>query len=92
MSENLHVAFELIEVRTGAAGTRPLLRNGQAPKGGRVAVGAEFRRVIDDFRSPKGVNMRSKAEEIGRKFTEAWQENGTSRQELQAFLSKYVYT
>ncbi|KAF8911626.1 hypothetical protein CPB84DRAFT_1842107 [Gymnopilus junonius] len=91
LAEELHVAFELVEVRTGETGMRPLLRNGRTAKGTREAVGLEFRKVIDDCRSEKGFEMRRNAENIKVKLLEAWKENGKSRQELSAFLDKYVY-
>lgn len=91
LSEKLHVAFELVEVRTGEAGMKPLLRNGRTAKGTREAVGAEFRKIIDDCRSQKGFEMRRKAKNIKEELAEAWSENGASRQELSDFLGKYVF-
>ncbi|PPQ87580.1 hypothetical protein CVT25_006080, partial [Psilocybe cyanescens] len=55
LSTNLHIAFELIEVRTGAHGMQPVLRlNDRAPQGTRGAVGIEIRAVLDACRSAKG--------------------------------------
>ncbi|KDR78382.1 hypothetical protein GALMADRAFT_138474 [Galerina marginata CBS 339.88] len=90
LTENLNVAFELIEVRTGENGLKPLLRNGRAAKGTREAVGVEIREVIDSCRGQKGKELRENAEEIRTKFAEAWQENGASRKELHTFLAKYA--
>lgn len=89
LSERLSVAFELIEVRTGEKGTKPLLRNGRAPKGTRAAVGAEIRSVIDDCRGTKGEELRKNAEAFKPKFAEAWKKDGISRKEAQTLLIKY---
>ncbi|KAH9476195.1 UDP-glycosyltransferase 84A1 [Psilocybe cubensis] len=89
MTENLKVAFELIEVRTGANGMKPLLRNGRQAKGTREAVGVEIREVIDACRSEKGDELRRNAQAIKAKFAEAWTENGVSRKEFRAFVEKF---
>ncbi|KDR69167.1 hypothetical protein GALMADRAFT_145572 [Galerina marginata CBS 339.88] len=91
LTENLNVAIELIEVRTGEHGLKPLLRNGRAAKGTREAVGLEIREVIDSCRGAKGKELRKNAEDMQSKFAEAWQDNGISRKELRAFLGKYIY-
>ncbi|KDR73135.1 hypothetical protein GALMADRAFT_721979 [Galerina marginata CBS 339.88] len=89
LTENLNVAFELIEVRTGERGLKPLHRNGRAAKGTRDAVGVELRDVIDACRGEKGEELRKNAEDIKAKLFEAWQEDGVSRKELQAFLENF---
>ncbi|KDR73124.1 hypothetical protein GALMADRAFT_158263 [Galerina marginata CBS 339.88] len=90
LTENLNVAFELIEVRTGENGLKPLYRNGRAAKGTREAVGIEIREVIDACQGHKGEELRKNAEDIREKFAEAWQKDGISRKELHSFLEKCV--
>ncbi|KDR73125.1 hypothetical protein GALMADRAFT_158264 [Galerina marginata CBS 339.88] len=90
LTENLNVAFELIEVRTGENGLKPLYRNGRAAKGTREAVGIEIREVIDACRGQKGEELRKNAEGIKDEFAEAWRTDGVSRKELHTFLEKYV--
>ncbi|KDR73134.1 hypothetical protein GALMADRAFT_721937 [Galerina marginata CBS 339.88] len=92
LTENLNVAFELIEVRTGERGLKPLHRNGRAAKGTRRAVGVEIRDVLDACRGKKGEELRRNAEDIKAKLLEAWQEGGVSRKELQAFLENLNVT
>ena len=46
VTENLHAAFELFQVRSGD-GLKPLHRNGITPEGSREAVGVEVRQTID---------------------------------------------
>ena len=89
LSENLNVAFELYEVRSGD-GVKPLARNGIAAKGTREAVGIEIRRTIDLSRSERGREMRSNAERIKVKFAETWGEDGMGRKEIRKFLEKYA--
>ena len=85
LTEHLKVAFELIEVRTGENGLKPLLRNGRSAEGSRVAVGAEIRAVIDASRGPRGEQMRKNATALKTKFIEAWEADGVSKKELQDF-------
>ena len=89
LTENLNVAFELFQVRTGE-GLKPLARNGIAAEGTREAVGIEIRQIIDLCRSEKGQVMRSNAEQIKLKFAKAWEEDGAARQEMRKFLCKYT--
>ena len=91
LSENLNVAFELIQVRTGD-GLKPLARNGVAAEGTREAVGIEIRQTIDLCRSEKGREMKSNAEQIKVKFAQSWEEDGVARQEIRKFLDKYTWT
>jgi hypothetical protein len=89
VTENLNVAFELFQVRTGD-GLKPLHRNGLTPQGTREAVGIEIRQTIDLCRSEEGQEMRSNAERFKAKFATAWEEDGTARQEIRNFLDKYT--
>ena len=91
LTENLNVAFELYQVRTGE-GLKPLARNGLAAKGTREAVGNEIRQTIDLCRGEKGQVKRSNAEQLKVKFAKAWEDNGTARQEIHKMLHKYHVT
>ena len=91
LTENLNVAFELFQVRTGD-GLKPLARNGLAPEGTREAVGIEIRQTIDLCRSEKGRVMRGNAEQLKLKFAKAWEDDdGTARQEMRKVLHKYTW-
>jgi len=90
LSCNLKVAIELVEVRTGADGLKPMLRNGLAAKGTREAVGKEIRGVLDACRGGRGEELRRNAEEMKRKFQKAWDDDGEAKRELNAFLERYV--
>lgn len=89
MTENLNVAFELFQVRTGD-GLKPLARNGIAAEGTREAVGIEIRQTIDLCRTERGQVMRRNAEQLKLRFAKAWEEDGTARQEIRKFLHKYT--
>ena len=67
-----------------------MLRNGRVPKGTREAVGEEFREIIDACRGEQGEELRRNAKEVQRKFEKAWEEDGEAKQELNAFLERYV--
>jgi len=90
VTENLHAAFELFEIRTGDDGLKPLYRNGLTPVGSRAAVGIEMRQTIDLCRSEKGQEIRSNAAKLKAKFAKAWEEDGAARQEIRNFLHKYA--
>ena len=90
LTENLNVAFELFQVRTGEDGLKPLARNGIIAEGTREAVGVEIRQTIDLCRSEKGQEMRSNAEQLKVKFAETWEVGGIARQEIHKFLQKYT--
>ena len=89
LTENLKVAFELYQVRTGD-GLKPLARNGLAAEGTREAVGIELRQTIDLCRSEKGQQMRNNAEQLKLKFANAWVDDGAARQEIRKILHKYT--
>ena len=89
LTENLNVAFELYQVRTGD-GLKPLARNGLTAEGTREAVGIEIRQTIDLCRSEKGQEMRRNAEQLKVKFAKAWEDDGTARQEIRRVLHKYT--
>ncbi|KAH9476166.1 UDP-glucosyltransferase 45 [Psilocybe cubensis] len=89
LSENLKVAFELLEVRTGERGLKPLLRNGRQAKGTREAVGIEIRDVLDACRGEKGAELRKNAQAIKAKFDKTWQADGISRKDFNACLEQY---
>jgi hypothetical protein len=92
VTENLHAAFELFQVRSGD-GLKRLHRNGLTPAGSREAVGIEVRETIDLCRSEKGQEIRSNAEKLKVKFAKAWEdEDGAARQEIRKFLHKYTST
>ena len=88
ITENLNVAFELVQVRTRHI-LQPMHRNGLAPQGTREAVGIEIRQTIDLCRGEKGQEIRKNAEEFKVRFAKAWDDDGPARREMHDFLAKY---
>ena len=89
LTENLNVAFELFQVRTGD-GLKPLARNGLVAEGTREAVGIEIRQTIDLCRSEKGQVLKRNAKQLKLMFAKAWEDDGAARQEVRKFLHKYT--
>ncbi|KAF8194683.1 hypothetical protein BJ912DRAFT_1087311 [Pholiota molesta] len=91
LTEDKKVAIELVEVRTGEHGLKPIRRLGdRAPQGTREAVGRELREVIDQVRGPKGAEMAQNAARVKEAIAHAWEEGGVGKRELHAFLAKFV--
>ena len=90
ITENLNVAFELFQVRTGQGPKGSVARNGLALEGTRHAVGIEIRQTIDLCRSEKGQELRRNAEKFKVKMEKAWEEDGVARREIRSFLHKYT--
>ncbi|GJJ12775.1 hypothetical protein Clacol_007020 [Clathrus columnatus] len=88
MSTKLHVAYELIEVRT-KNGLKPLHR-GITPRGTMEAVEEEFRGILEKLWSSDGQAKREDAQEIQRKFSTLWDEDGESRKDLRRFISDHL--
>jgi hypothetical protein len=90
VSTNLGAGIELIQVRTGKNGLKPLRRTGEAPKGTREAVREEFEQAIRDIRGDKGEQLRKNAFKFKTEFAQAWEEKGSARLELLKFFEKYL--
>jgi hypothetical protein len=78
LTENLNVAFELIEVRTGL-GLKPILSTGKTPKGKQDAVGTEMREVIDQCHGETGQEKRRNVLRIKSELAKAWEHGGIAR-------------
>ncbi|KAJ7097455.1 hypothetical protein C8R44DRAFT_370256 [Mycena epipterygia] len=87
LSQNLNVAFHLIEVRTGK-GLQPL-HSGRVPRGTREAVRAEIQEVLDECRGEVGREKRGNAYRMRGEIKKAWEEGGSAQVALHAFLTKY---
>lgn len=89
LSENLNIAIELVEVRAGEHGMKPLRMHGCKAEGISKAVGVEIREVLDACRGDKGEQLRKNAGFMKAKFARSWGADGISRKDFNAFLSKY---
>ncbi|KAJ6577343.1 UDP-Glycosyltransferase/glycogen phosphorylase [Mycena capillaripes] len=88
LTQNLNVAFELVEVRTGL-GLKPAYGTGKTPQGTREAVGKEIRETIDQLRGEVGKEKRKNVEQLKLEMNKAWDEGGSAKSTLQAFLKNY---
>lgn len=82
---NLDVAFELIQVRTGVHGLKPLYR-GVQPTGTVEAVAAEARQVLQRAKGEEGQRKRKNAELIRDNLKAAWEEGGEGLESMRQFL------
>ena len=86
LSENLDVAYELIEVRHGV-GLGKIYRNGRTPIGTMDAVRAEINDVLDRAFGADGARKRAKMQALRKTLGTAWDDNGVARREMEAFLN-----
>ncbi|KAJ6569355.1 hypothetical protein B0H19DRAFT_1135172 [Mycena capillaripes] len=88
ISQNLNVAFHLMEVRT-AKGLQPL-HSGYVPRGTRDAMQAEFREVIDHCRGEVGKEKRRNAQRMQIEFASAWAAGGSGVSAINEFLAEHL--
>ncbi|KAJ3972819.1 hypothetical protein EV361DRAFT_981749 [Lentinula raphanica] len=89
---NHKAAFELIEVRSGEDGTKPLLRfegTNYKPTFTVDAVRAEVTELLKKLKSEEGQLVRSNFEKLGEEIWRSWDEGKQCRVELNEFLDKY---
>ena len=82
----LDVAFQLIEIRSGEEGLKPLYR-GVTPTGTEEAVAAEARTVFRNARGPEGEKKRQNAELIKDKLRKEWEEGGDALSDWRRLLT-----
>ena len=85
MTDNLNVAYELIEVRTGP-GLHPIYRNGRKPVGTVDAVKAEAREVLAKAFGEDGAQKREKLKALTHALRHEWEEGGSSLRDMTTFL------
>ena len=89
LTTNLDVAYELLEVRTGEHGLKPIYRTGKAPSGSTEAVRVEADQVLRSAFGDEGKRKRDNVEKLQRELSDAWAEQGSSRLALTRFLSSF---
>ncbi|KAI9064794.1 glycosyltransferase family 1 protein [Trametes sanguinea] len=85
LTEQLEVAYELLEVRTGI-GLAKIYRTGYTPVGTVDAVRAELRDVLARAFGADGEAKRAKMQGLRETLGKAWKKDGIARQEVEAFL------
>lgn len=89
MAHTADVAFELVEVRMGKLGLRPMLTAGKTPTGTLDAFKAEFAGVLDRVDGAEGARKRANAMRIRNGLTKAWTEGGSARTAFDALMGKF---
>ena len=82
----LDVAFQMIEIRAGEEGLKPLYR-GVTPMGTDEAVAAEARTIIRNARGSEGEKKRRNAESIKDEWGKEWEEGGGALTDLRRLVT-----
>ncbi|EIW61191.1 UDP-Glycosyltransferase/glycogen phosphorylase [Trametes versicolor FP-101664 SS1] len=85
LSEDLDVAYELLEVRNGT-GLTPIYRTGRTPAGTLDAVRAELRGVLARAFGADGQGKRARLQGVRRTLEGAWAEGGAGRRDVEVFV------
>ncbi|GJE92138.1 glycosyltransferase family 1 protein [Phanerochaete sordida] len=84
--ENLDVAYELHEVRTGARGLKPLRRTGTAPQGTPEALRAEMYAVLAKAFGEDGARKRENIRKMRDAARTMWRQGGLARRAAEQLL------
>jgi hypothetical protein len=85
-SLSLDVAFELIQVRTGIEGLKPLHRGGTPPVGTCESVAVEARDVLRRMKGSEGDRKRRNAEFVRDQISRAWKNTGDGLEDFKRLL------
>ena len=85
MTDHHRCAYELLEVRTGD-GLKPIYRTGYTPAGTIDALKAEAREVLMKAFGEDGKEKRARLEGLRNAVLSEWEEAGSSRRDVTAFL------
>lgn len=87
LSEINNVAYELLEVRTGERGLKPLYRTGRAPLGTLEAVREEASIVLEKAFGDDGLKKRANLKKLQEAILSTWNEDGSSRRDLDRLVA-----
>jgi hypothetical protein len=87
--DTLDVAFELIEVRTGKNGLKPIYRTGKTPKGTLEAFREELKKVLGNLNSEVGLRKRANAQMRQKLLASAWGPGGPTRASFEALVQRF---
>lgn len=91
LTANLDVGYELFEVRTGDRGLKPIRRLGdKTPRGTLDALREEAADVLDKAFGEDGTKKRVNMSVLQEKVMGSWDEGGSSRRDLKAFVDAYI--
>ncbi|CAL1709844.1 unnamed protein product [Somion occarium] len=83
LTDVLDASYELLEVRSGEHGLKPLYRTGKAPTGTMEAVREEAAAVLRKAFGEDGKRKRANLEQLSHKVVHTWDEGGSARREMQ---------
>ena len=86
---DLDVAFELMEVRTGALGLKPIFTTGKTPLGTAEAFEKELNGILDALEGEAGARKRANVQKIRKRLAEAWGKTGEARRAFEQFLDHF---
>ena len=86
LTDNLRIAYELVEVRTGEHATKPIYRTGYKPRGTVEAVRAEMENVLEMAFGPDGNEKRANVLKLREEVLKAWEPNGSSTKDFNRLL------
>ncbi|GJE97780.1 glycosyltransferase family 1 protein [Phanerochaete sordida] len=79
LTDNLDVAYELLEVRNGPWGLKPIHRTGKTPTGTLVAVRAEANALLEKALGEDGARKRANIQKLRDAALELWKDGGEAR-------------
>lgn len=87
LSEINDVAYELLEVRTGEKGLKPLYRTGRAPLGTLDAVREEAHIILEKAFGHDGLKKRANLRNLQEAILSAWNEEGPSLRDVKRLVA-----
>ncbi|EMD37929.1 glycosyltransferase family 1 protein [Gelatoporia subvermispora B] len=86
LTDNLDVAYELIEVRTGEHGLKPIYRTGRVPVGTVEAMQTEAKDILAKAFGEDGARKRANMKRLQLSVVESWHDNGPSARALEELM------
>ncbi|CAL1707825.1 unnamed protein product [Somion occarium] len=87
LSEIHDVAYELVEVRTGTSGLKPLHRTGKAPTGTLEALREEAGLILDQAYGEDGAKKRANLKKLQKAILSTWTEDGSARRDVDRLVA-----
>jgi hypothetical protein len=90
LEHSLDVAFQLVEVRTGPFGLKPIrARDGFAPTGTLERFRAEIDKVVTHMKGEVGSRKKANAQKAQAALSLAWANGGSARTAFEAMVTRY---
>lgn len=89
LTDNLNIAYELFEVRTGEHALKPVYRTGRTPVGTADAIRAEVVGVLSQAFGKDGARKRANIMRLREATLAAWAEQGSSRRAMERLIDSF---